>query len=275
LRGGRPSCRRLSQGAPRLRAGLRSRAAHGMAMNRSKHEAGVALTHGVTCSAGRPELDANTVGRGRRVQQASERRSPWPGENGEVLGGNSACRFGSGPEFRGVARLCKQPATGLLAKLKQHVRETQFRPKPLASAGGFGRFGAVIAEPRENFPPHARLQPPVGTTVQFCARGAQLGCSTSLLILRIWRCSTGVAVLDARPPGVGGEGRHERSCSAPLLTRHFDARRRPSFCARSMIARTRPRRSASLTQLLKIQLRRNEWTTRWLSVGGVVHKVLA
>jgi hypothetical protein len=100
-----------------------------MAMNRSKHEAGVALTHGVTCSAGRPELDANTVGRGRRVQQASERRSPWPGENGEVLGGNSACRFGSGPEFRGVARLCKQPAKGLFAKLEQHVRETQLAEK--------------------------------------------------------------------------------------------------------------------------------------------------
>ena len=88
-----------------------------MAMNRSKHEAGVALTHDGTFSAGRPELDANTVARGRRVQQASERRSTWPGENGEVLGGNSACRFGSGPEFRGVARLCKQPAKGLFAKL--------------------------------------------------------------------------------------------------------------------------------------------------------------
>jgi len=87
-----------------------------MAMNRSKHEAGVALTHDGTFSAGRPELDANTVARGRRVQQASERRSTWPGENGEVLGGNSACRFASKPEFRGIARLCKQPANGLFSE---------------------------------------------------------------------------------------------------------------------------------------------------------------
>jgi len=54
--------------------------------------------------------------------------------------------------------------------------------KPLASAGGFSRFGAVIAEPRENFPPHPRLRPPVGATIEFYARGAQFGCSTSLLV---------------------------------------------------------------------------------------------